>query len=210
MATLMPTERTRLRRLPARGSYDVDVVHAILDAALVCHLGFVHEGQPFVLPTVFARVGDVVYVHGSAASRMLRTLREAVPVCVTVTLLDGLVFARSAFHHSVNYRSVVVLGAAAEVTDEGERLEALRAIVEHVAPGRWSQVRPPSAKELRATMVLRVPIVEASAKVRTGGPIDDPEDMSWPVWAGHVPLALAAGEPVPADGIAAPATESVG
>ena len=201
MATLMPTERTRLRRLPARGSYDTEVVHAILDAALVCHLGFVHEGQPFVLPTVYARVGDVLYVHGSAASRMLRTLREAVPVCVTVTLLDGLVLARSAFHHSVNYRSVVVLGAAAEVTDEGERLEALRAIVEHVAPGRWSQVRSPSAKELRATMVLRVPIVEASAKVRTGGPIDDPEVMTWPVWAGHVPLALVAGEAVSAPGI---------
>jgi hypothetical protein len=197
MAELITTERTRLRRLPARGSFERATVDAILDEALVCHVGFVHEGQPFVVPTTFARVGDALYVHGSAASRMLRDLREGIPVCVTVTLLDGLVLARSAFHHSMNYRSVVILGMAAEVTDEAERLSALEAIVEHVMPGRWEQVRPPSPQELRATMVLRLPIVEASAKIRTGGPLDDADDMGWPCWAGHVPLRLTALEPVP-------------
>jgi len=196
MAELTPTPRTRLRRLPSRGSYDTAVVHAILDEALVCHLGFVHEGQPFVLPTTYARIDDVLYVHGSAASRMLRTLREGIGVCVTVTLLDGLVLARSAFHHSMNYRSVVILGVATAVTDDAERLRALEAVVEHMAPGRWPAVRAPSAQEIRATMVLRVPIVEASAKVRTGGPLDDAEDMAWPVWAGHVPLALVPRTPV--------------
>src|SRR5206468_8315759 len=197
MAELSPTPRTRVRRLPSRASYDRTTIHAILDEALVCHLGFVHDGQPFVLPTTYARVDDALYLHGSAASRMLRGLREGIPVCVTVTLLDGLVLARSAFHHSVNYRSVVVLGVATEVTDEAERLSALEAIVEHVMPGRWAAVRSPTSQELRATMVLRLPIVEASAKVRTGGPLDDAEDLGWPCWAGHVPLRLTPLPPIP-------------
>ena len=197
MAELSPTPRTRVRRLPSRASYDRTTIHAILDEALVCHLGFVHDGQPFVLPTTYARVDDALYLHGSAASRMLRGLRDGIPVCVTVTLLDGLVLARSAFHHSMNYRSVVILGVAAEVTDAAERLGALEAIVEHVNPGRWRQVRPPNDRELKATIVLRLPIVEASAKVRTGGPLDDAGDLGWPCWAGHVPLRLVALEPVP-------------
>jgi uncharacterized protein len=200
MADLIATERTRLRRLPARGSFERATIDAILDEALVCHVGFVHEGQPYVLPTTFARVGDALYVHGSAASRMLRGLREGLPVCVTVTLLDGLVYARSAFHHSMNYRSVVILGVASEVTDEAEQLRALEAIVEHAFPARWREVRPPSRKELRATMVLRLPILEASAKIRTGGPLDDPEDLDRPCWAGHVPVRLTALEPLP-DGV---------
>src|SRR5213594_2781402 len=185
MAELSPTPRTRVRRLPNRASYDRTTIHAILDEGLVCHLGFVHDGQPFVLPTTYARVDDALYLHGSAASRMLRGLRDGIPVCVTVTLLDGLVYARSAFHHSMNYRSVVILGTATEVREPAERLAALEAIVEHVVPGRWHEVRPPSAQELKATMVLRVPIAEASAKVRTGGPLDDADDMGLPCWAGH-------------------------
>jgi uncharacterized protein len=197
--TLTPTERTRLRRRPGRGSYNRATVNEILDEALVCHVGFAQEGQPFVIPTTYARVGDVLYIHGAAASRMLRELRAGVPVCVTVTLLDGLVLARSAFHHSMNYRSVVILGVATEVTEPGERLAALEAIIEHAFPGRWREVREPTAVELKATMVLRLPIVEASAKVRSGGPLDDPEDLGWPCWAGHVPLRLTALAPI-ADG----------
>ena len=200
-----PSERTRVRRRPARGVYDRDVIDAILDEALVCHVGFVHEGQPFVIPTAYARVGDVLYVHGAAASRMLRVIAEGVPVCVTVTLLDGLVLARSAFHHSMNYRSVVVLGVATEVTDEAERLLALRAIVEHVVPGRWPVVRPPTPQELRATSVLRLPLAEASAKMRSGGPLDDAEDRGWPVWAGEVPLRLLPLAPVADSGVPADA-----
>jgi hypothetical protein len=203
MAALTPTPRTRVRRLPSRASYDRATIDGILDEGLVCHLGFVHDGQPFVLPTTYARVGDALYVHGSAASRMLRELRDGIPVCVSVTLLDGLVLARSAFHHSMNYRSVVILGVATEVTDASERLCALEAIVEHVAPGRWDQVRAPNERELKATTVLRLPIVEASAKIRTGPPLDDGEDLGWPCWAGHVPLRLVAGAPV-ADGVPPP------
>src|SRR5438552_1694121 len=197
MAELSPTPRTRVHRLPSRASYDLTTIHAILDEALVCNLGFVHDGQPFVLPTTYARVGDALYLHGSAASRMLRGLAGGIPVCVTVTLLDGLVFARSAFHHSMNYRSVVILGVASEVGEIAERLGALRAIVEHPAPGRWTAVRPPSERELRATLVLRLPIAEASAKIRTGGPLDDADDLGWPCWAGHVPLRVVALPPVP-------------
>ena len=200
MTALSPTPRTRVRRLPRRASYDREVIHAILDEALVCHIGFVHEERPFVLPTTYARVGDAIYLHGSAASRMLRGLAEGIPVCVTVTLLDGLVFARSAFHHSMNYRSVVILGVASEVTDAGERLQALEAIVEHMAAGRWAAVRAPNERELKATSVLRLPIVEGSAKVRSGGPIDDAEDLGWPCWAGHVPLRLVPLAPI-ADGV---------
>ena len=161
MSDLEPTPRTTLRRLPARGHFDRATVNAILDEALVCHVGFVSDGQPFVIPTIHARVGDHVFVHGSAASRMLKTLQGGLPVCLTVTLVDGLVLARSAFHHSMNYRSVVVLGDAEAVTDNGEKWDALHAIVEHVAPGRWSEVREPSAKELAGTLVLRLPIEEA-------------------------------------------------
>jgi len=197
MAGVIATARTRVRRVPARASYDRAAIDAILDEALVCHVGFVHEAQPYVLPTTYARVGDALYLHGSAASRMLRGLRDGIPVCVTVTLLDGLVLARSAFHQSMNYRSVVILGVATEVTDEAERLRALEAVVEHVLPGRWREVRQPSAQELRATLVLRLPILEVSAKIRTGGPLDEPEDLGWPCWAGHVPVRLTALPPVP-------------
>jgi len=197
MADLEPTPRTTLRRLPARGHFDRATVNAILDEALVCHVGFVTDGQPFVIPTIHARAGDQVFVHGSAASRMLKTLQGGVPVCLTATLLDGLVLARSAFHHSMNYRSVVVLGDATPVTDEREKWDALHAIVEHVAPGRWSEVREPSAKELAGTLVLRLPIEEASAKVRTGPPLDDEEDYALECWAGVLPLRLTPGTPVP-------------
>jgi len=197
MSDLEPTPRTTLRRLPARGHFDRATVNAILDEALVCHVGFVSDGQPFVIPTIHARVGDRVFVHGSAASRMLKTLQGGLPVCLTVTLVDGLVLARSAFHHSMNYRSVVVLGDAEAVTDNGEKWDALHAIVEHVAPGRWSEVREPSAKELAGTLVLRLPIEEASAKVRTGPPLDDEEDYALECWAGVLPLRLTPGTPVP-------------
>ena len=208
MAEPSPTPRTRVRRLPQRAAYDEATIHAILDNGLVCHIGFVHEGQPFVLPTTYARLGDALVLHGSAASRMLRGLRDGIPICVTVTLLDGLVLARSAFHHSMNYRSVVILGVATEVTDDAERLHALEAIVEHVNPGRWAEVRPPNERELKATMVLRLPIAEASAKVRTGPPLDDTEDLGWPCWAGEVPLRLVALAPMadgtPPPGVAVP------
>ncbi len=194
---LTPTARTTLRRLPARGRFDRATVEAILDEALVCHVGFLAaDGQPFVIPTIHARVGDRLYVHGSAASRMLETLAGGVPACLTVTLVDGLVLARSAFHHSINYRSVVVLGRAEAVTEEAEKWEALRAIVEHVAPGRWEDVREPNQKEMAGTLVLRLPVEEASAKVRTGPPIDDEEDYARTVWAGVLPLRLVPGEPV--------------
>jgi hypothetical protein len=198
MASELLTERTTLRRLPKRGDHDRATIEAILDEALVCHVGFVAEGQPYVIPTIHGRAGDWLYIHGSAASRMLRTLSGGVPVCVTVTLLDGLVMARSAFHHSMNYRSVVVLGTAQAVQDEAEKLEALRVIVDHVSPGRWAEARPPNEKELKATSVLRLPIAEASAKVRTGPPIDDEEDYALPVWAGVLPLRLVA-QPAVAD-----------
>jgi nitroimidazol reductase NimA-like FMN-containing flavoprotein (pyridoxamine 5'-phosphate oxidase superfamily) len=201
MKPFTPTDRTTLHRIPNRGRYDREVVEAILDDGLVCHLAFAVDGQPYALPTTFARIGDTVYVHGAAASRMLKTLAQGVPVCVTVTLLDGLVLARSAFHHSMNYRSVVILGTAREVTDLDERNRALTAIVERSAAGRWDLVRPPNAKELAATRVLAVPLEEVSAKVRTGGPIDDDEDLELDVWAGVVPLALRAEAPIPAPGI---------
>jgi nitroimidazol reductase NimA-like FMN-containing flavoprotein (pyridoxamine 5'-phosphate oxidase superfamily) len=206
MSTYAATPRTTLRRLPTRGSYERDTVHAILDEALVAHLGFVQEAQPFVIPTIHARVGDVVYVHGSAASRMLRGLARGIPACLTVTLVDGLVLARSAFHHSMNYRSVVVLGAAELVTDDDEKRRALDAIVEHVAPGRSAEVRGPNEKELKATSVLRLGLDECSAKVRTGGPVDDEEDYALPCWAGVLPLRLVAGQPL-ADSRLQPGTE---
>lgn len=195
--TIKPTPRTTLRRLPARGVFDRAAVNAILDEALVCHVGFAVEGQPYVIPTTYARDGDRLLIHGSAASRMLKTLRGGVPVCVTVTLLDGLVIARSAFHHSMNYRSVVVLGTAREVAGDDEKQAALAAIVDHVLHGRSAQTRPPSALELKATSVLALPIDEASAKVRTGPPVDDEEDYGLPWWAGVLPLTLTSGAPLP-------------
>jgi uncharacterized protein len=206
---MIVTERTTLARHPERGSYDSEVVYRILDEALVCHVAFVAGEQPVVIPTLFARVGDTLYIHGSAIGRMLRTLAGGVEVCVNVTLLDGLVFARSAFSHSMNYRSVSVFGSAREVTDPEEKLRALRATVEHVARGRWDDARRPSAKELAATMVVAIPLTEASAKIRTGGPKDAEADYALPVWAGVVPLRLRADAPE-ADGrnlagVAAPA-----
>ena len=196
MTDLSPSARTRVRRHPERAQYDRDSVRAILDEALVCHLGFVHDGVPFVIPTMYARAGDSLYIHGSPASRMLRTAAAGVDVCLTVTLLDGLVLARSVFNHSLNYRSVVVLGRAREVADAAEKMVAARALVEHVCPGRWEEARPPSAKELAATVVLKLDLGEASAKVRTGGPKDHEDDMALPVWAGEVPLQTRAKEPV--------------
>jgi uncharacterized protein len=196
---LPPTARTRLHRLPKRGVFERATLNAILDEALVCHLGFVDGGRPVVIPTTYVRVGDVLYVHGSAASRALRVLGSGLPACITVTLLDGLVLARSAFHHSMNYRSVVVLGTALEVVGEDEKRAALDALVERVSPGRTRVVRGPNAKELLATSVLRMPIEEASAKVRTGPPIDDEEDLTIACWAGVIPLRLESGVPV-ADG----------
>ena len=200
------TPRTTLRRLPKRGNYDRATVHAILDEAVYCHVGFAVEGQPYVIPTAFGRDGETVYLHGSAASRMLKTLAGGVEACVTATLLDGLVLARSAFHHSVNYRSVVILGRARPVTEASEKSRALEVIVDHVAPGRSAEVRPPNDKELAATSVLALALDEVSAKVRTGPPIDDEEDYALTCWAGELPLRVAAAPPVPdprlADGIA--------
>lgn len=192
-----PSERTRVRRRAQRGRYDRATIDAILDEGLVCHVGFAVDGQPYVIPTTYARVEDRLYVHGSAANRMLRTLAGGVPACVTVTLLDGLVLARSAFHHSMNYRSVVVLGQAAEVAAPEERLMALEAIVEHVLRGRWKEVRRPTEQELGATTVLRLPLDESSAKVRTGPPLDDEEDLALGCWAGVIPLRMVAEAPVP-------------
>lgn len=185
-------ERSTLKRLPLRGSYDRATVYEILDEGLICHVGFVVEGQPYVIPTGYGRVGDKLYIHGSRASRMLKALRDGAEVCLTVTLLDGLVLARSAFHHSMNYRSVVVFGEAILVEDREEKMEALRAFSEHIIPGRWAEVRPPNEKELNATIVLMLPLNEASAKIRTGPPVDDEEDYDLPVWAGELPLRLVA------------------
>jgi hypothetical protein len=196
MERFAPTERTTLKRLPKRGEYDRERVYAILDEAFICHVGFVVDGRPVVIPTGYGRMKDVLYIHGSAASRMLRTLAEGIDVCVTVTLIDGLVLARSAFHHSFNYRSVVVFGKARVVTDEAEKMAALRAFTEHVIAERWDDVREPNQSELKATTVLALALVEASAKIRTGPPIDDEEDHALPVWAGVLPLRLTTGEPV--------------
>jgi nitroimidazol reductase NimA-like FMN-containing flavoprotein (pyridoxamine 5'-phosphate oxidase superfamily) len=190
-----PSPRTRVRRAPKRAVYDRAAIDAILDEAIVCHVGFVDGGQPYVIPTLHARVADVVYLHGSTASRMVRTLAGGAPCSLTATLLDGIVLARSAFHHSANYRSVTVLGRATLVESEQERLRALEAFTEQLVPGRWSQVRAPDRKEMKATQVLALGLGEASAKIRTGPPVDDDEDMGRAVWAGEIPLALRAGEP---------------
>ena len=199
MEELHTTERTRLKRLPKRGSYDRGTINAIIDEALFCHVGFVHAGAPFVIPTLHIRIGENLYVHGSAASRMIRTASEGIPLCVTVTHIDSLILARSAFHHSVDYRSVVILGTAHEVEDATEKTQVLEALVEHIIPQRWADIRQPAPKELAATSVLCLPITEASAKVRAAGVVDDEEDYALPMWAGKIPLKLVAGEPVPDD-----------
>ena len=191
-----PTPRTRVVREPQRAVYDRDAVNQILDEAFLCHIGFVADGQPFVIPTSYGRDGDVLYIHGSAASRMLRNLDQGAPVCITVTLVDGLVLARSVFNHSMNYRSVVILGAATLVADPAEKLSALRALSEHILPHRWDDSRQPNEKELKATSVLRLPISEFSAKVRVGPAVDDEEDYSFPTWAGVIPLEMNSGTPV--------------
>jgi len=188
-----PSLRTRVVREPQRAVYDREVVYQILDEAFLCHVGFVAEGQPFVIPTSYGRDCDLLYIHGSAASRMLRNLDQGLPVCVTVTLLDGLVLARSVFNHSMNYRSVVILGTATLVDDSAEKLAALRALSEHIIPGRWEDARQPNEKELKATSVLRLPINEFSAKVRVGPAVDDEEDYSVPTWAGVIPLEMTVG-----------------
>jgi uncharacterized protein len=192
-----PTDRTRVRRVPQRGAYERETIQAILDETLISHVGFVHEGQPVVIPTLHARLGDRLYLHGSAASRMLRTLQKGVPVCATSTLVDGLVLARSAFHHSVNYRSVVVFGTATLVEPGEETVKVLEFFTEKLVPGRWADVRPPSRQELKGTKVLRLPLDEASAKVRTGPPIDEDEDYDLPVWAGVLPLGTEVAQPQP-------------
>jgi uncharacterized protein len=196
MATA-PTDRTRVRRVPQRGAYERETIEAILDETLISHVGFVHDGQPVVIPTLHARLGDRLYLHGSAASRMLRTLQKGVPVCVTATLVDGLVLARSAFHHSVNYRSVVVFGTATLMESGEETVKVLELFTEKLVPGRWADVRPPTRQELKGTKVLGLPLDEASAKVRTGPPIDEDEDYDLPVWAGVLPLSTGVAEPQP-------------
>ncbi|MGI8500896.1 MAG: pyridoxamine 5'-phosphate oxidase family protein [Hassallia sp.] len=193
---LTPTQRSQIKRVPQRGNYERQVIYQILDEGLICHLGFTIDNQPFVIPTAYGRVEDQLYIHGSPASRMLRSLVTGIEVCLTVTLLDGLVMARSAFHHSMNYRSVVIFGTASVVQNAEQKLEALRAFTEHVVPGRWAEVRQPSRQELQGTLVLSLPLAEASAKMRTGAPLDDEIDYDLPVWAGVVPLQLVAGEAI--------------
>jgi hypothetical protein len=203
MDTYTPTSRTQVRRLPKRATYDKEQVHAILDEGYICHVGFVVDGQPFVIPTGYARFGDQLYIHGSSASRMLRSTSGGVDVCVTVTLVDGFVLARSVFHHSMNYRSVIVLGKARLVTDPEEKRAALRYFTNHIVAGRWEEARQPNDQELKATSVLALAIEEVSAKVRTGPPVDDEEDYSIPIWAGVVPVRQEAGEPLPDDRVLA-------
>jgi nitroimidazol reductase NimA-like FMN-containing flavoprotein (pyridoxamine 5'-phosphate oxidase superfamily) len=193
-----PSEFARVRRLPDRAAYDAATIHAILDAAMIGHIGVLREGRPVVIPMLFGRIEDDLYLHGSVASQLLRGLAGGIDVCFTTTLIDGLVYARSAFHHSMNYRSVVLVGSATLVVGD-EKMAALRAIVDHITPGRFDEARPPSELELRQTSVLRLPIEEASAKIRAAGPADDEEDLGLPIWAGQVPLTLQFGSPVDAD-----------
>ncbi|HEV7425046.1 MAG TPA: pyridoxamine 5'-phosphate oxidase family protein [Thermoanaerobaculia bacterium] len=202
----MQSPRTTVKRLANRGAYGRETIYGIIDEALICHVGFVVDGAPVVIPTIHTRVGDTLYFHGSAASRMLRSLRDGVEACVTVTILDGLVMARSAFHHSMNYRSVVVLGKGREVVDREEKLRVLDALVEHVCRGRSADVRPPNVAELRQTLVLAIPLTEASAKIRTGPPVDDEDDYRLPIWAGIIPLALTASAPIDDERIVAGVT----
>lgn len=191
------TKRTELRRLPKRGSHETETIYSILDAGFLAHVGFQINGQPFVIPTLYGREEDKLYLHGSAASRMLGELETGVAACVNVTLVDGLVLARSAFHHSMNYRSVVAFGTARKIEEAGRKTHALRILSEHLIAGRWKDVRSPSERELRATAVLEFSIAEASAKIRQGPPLDDEEDYSLPVWAGILPLELEAQQPIP-------------
>ena len=196
MTDFVPTKRTQVKRLAKRGMYDRKTVYQILDEGFICHVGFVSERHPVVIPTGYGRSGDRLYIHGSAASRMLRGAATGIEICITVTLLDGLVLSRSGFHSSMNYRSVVVFGKATMLQDPGEKAEALRTFSEHVMPGRWADIRPPSPQELSGTIVLAVPLQEVSAKVRTGPPLDDQEDYALPVWAGVLPLKVLVGEPI--------------
>ena len=196
MNTYAQTPRTRVRRLAKRGVYDKAVVHSILDEGLLCHVGFAVEGQPYVIPTLYARDGERLYFHGSAVSRMLKTVGEGVDVCLTVTLVDAYVLARSAFHHSMNYRSVVVLGRAQLLTNDAERMHALHVLTNHIVPNRWEEVREPNELEMRQTAVLSLPLEEVSAKIRTGEPKDDEEDYALPVWAGIVPITTQVGAPI--------------
>lgn len=196
MEKIPQTPRTTLKRLPQRGSYDRELINQILDEGFICHVGFAVDGKPFVIPTGYARVGDSLVIHGSQASRMLRTLGQGIEVCVTVTLVDGLVLARSAFHHSMNYRSVVIFGRATPIDDPDEKLAALRALSDHMIPERWEDVREPNEQELQQTTVLSLPLTEASAKVRTGPPLDDEEDYDLLAWAGVIPLRMVADTPI--------------
>ena len=208
MNTYTPTQRTKVRRLSKRAVYDKAQVHAILDEGFLCHVGFTQDGQPFVIPTLYARSGETLYMHGSGASRMLKTLAQGVDVCLTVTLVDGYVLARSAFHHSMNYRSVTVLGRARLVAEHAEKMEALRIITDHVVPGRWDEVRGPNELEMKQTVVLALPLEEVAAKVRMGPPADDEEDYALPIWAGVVPIHTQLGDPV-GDGRVLPDVEMV-
>ncbi|MGB3298556.1 MAG: pyridoxamine 5'-phosphate oxidase family protein [Phormidesmis sp.] len=192
----MKTPKTKVKRSPKRGHYDFDTVASILDEGLVCHIGFVLDHQPFVIPTAYGRIGDKVYIHGAPASRLLKSLSTGIDVCLTVTLLDGLVLARSVYHHSMNYRSVVLFGTAQAVVEPAEKMAALKAFTEHVMRGRWDDVRSPNPAELAATSVLSLPIAEASAKIRIGPPVDDAADYGLPVWAGVLPFAPVPGIPL--------------
>jgi uncharacterized protein len=195
------TKRSELRRLPDRGSHDSETIYRILDMGFLASVGFCVEGQPFVIPTLYGRDGEKLYLHGSSASRMLRELETGVPACVTVTLVDGLVLARSAFHHSINYRSVVAFGSARKITDPAQKIKSLRVISDHLIAGRWDDVRGPSDQELKATAVLEFSILEASAKVRSGPPLDEEHDYRLPVWAGVIPLEMHCQPPVPDDNL---------
>jgi nitroimidazol reductase NimA-like FMN-containing flavoprotein (pyridoxamine 5'-phosphate oxidase superfamily) len=197
MSNFTPTERTRIRRKPERGSYDRELIHSILDEAFVCHVAFIVDGLPFLVPTNYVRVGDKLFLHGSTASRLMKTLASGAPFCLSVTLLDGIVCAPSATGHSVNYRSVVVMGKAELVEGETAKLAAMRDFVEYVIRGRWATVRPPTEQELKGTMVLAVPLVEVSAKVRTGFAVNDDEDYATPTWTGVIPMKWSSQEPVP-------------
>jgi hypothetical protein len=202
----LQSPRTAVKRLAKRGEYSRETINAIIDEALICHVGFVVDGSPVVIPTIHTRVGETLYFHGSAASRMLRSLRDGIDACVTVTILDGLVMARSAFHHSMNYRSVVVLGKGREVVDREEKLRVLDALVEHVCAGRARDARAPNESELRQTLVIAMPLAEASAKIRTGPAADDEEDYALPIWAGVIPLALTPSAPIDDERLAADVT----
>jgi nitroimidazol reductase NimA-like FMN-containing flavoprotein (pyridoxamine 5'-phosphate oxidase superfamily) len=207
MTTEKPTPRSRVRRIPERGRYDRETINAVLDAGFVCHVGYLHDGQPYVTPTLYWRQGDHVYWHGARASRMLRTLAQGAEVCLTVAHVDGFVLARSAFHHSINYRSVMLFGTAQAVEEEQAKAAALEAFMERLFPGRWQALRPMTPQELHATTVLHLPIAEGSAKIRTGPPKDDDADCAWPVWAGVLPVQTVLGHPLPATRLPAQVTD---